>query len=199
MLELEIKNYTSLNELADQNGIVIFGGSEDRDIPLCELRQAFSIESKLYNRSISNLSITDAAAAYEACVAPLNPETVLLHIGKADLELFKENSSDFDQRYRKLINYIKSANKKCRIAVISLRNYNNSAVISEMNKHLKYIAESERCDFGDIAEKRVWNPKETKDIVSFVYSTGFIHPLRNRRPIFDLIKILFCYEPVPEG
>ena len=51
----------------------------------------------------------------------------------------------------------------------------------------------------DIAEKRVWNPKETKDIVSFVYSTGFIQPLKNRRPIFDLIKILFCYEPVLEG
>lgn len=199
MLDLEIKNYVSLNELADQNGIVIFGGSEDKDIPLCELRQAFSIESKLYNRSMSNLSVTDAATVYESIVAPINPETVLLHIGSADLELFTENPSEFDQRYRNFINYIKFVNKKCRIAVISLRNYNNLAVISEMNKHLKYIAESERCDFGDIAEKRVWNPKETKDIVSFVYSTGFIQPLKNRRPIFDLIKILFCYEPVLEG
>ena len=199
MLNLKFKNYTSLNELADQNGIVIFGGSEDKEIPLCELRQAFSIEAKLSNRSIHNLSVKDAALVYEAIVAPINPDTVLLHIGEADLALFEENPSEFDQHYLHLIHTIKSLNKKCRIAVISLRNDDHSALIQDMNKHLKYIAESERCDFGDITEKRVWNPKETKDIVSFVYSTGFIQPLRNRRPIFDLIKILFYYEPALEG
>lgn len=56
MFKNEIKNYQALNELADQNGLVIFGGTEDRKIPLCELKQAFDLESNLYNRSISNLS-----------------------------------------------------------------------------------------------------------------------------------------------
>lgn len=196
MFALETKKYAALNELADQNGIVILGGSEDKEIPLCELRQAFSIESKLYNRSISNLSINDAVRVYDSCIASIAPETLLLHIGKADLKLFEENSADFDQKYRELITRIRSFDKMCRIAIISFKNYKDSAVISELNKHLKYIAESEQCEFCDIAGKRVWNPKETKDIVSFVYSIGFIHPLKNKRPIYDLVKILFCYEPV---
>lgn len=195
MFELETKKYTALNELAEQNGIVIFGGSKDKDIPLCELKQAFALEPKLYNRSISELSIKDAVTAYNTCIAPITPETILIHIGGADLKFFEENAAEFDQKYRELITHIKSLNKKCRIAVISLENSHNIASIATMNQHLKYIAESEQCEFGDISNKRVWNPKETKDVVSFVYSIGFVHPLRNRRPIYDLVKILFCYEP----
>ena len=121
MFEFDTKKYTALNEFAEQNGIVIFGGSEDREIPLCELKQAFALESRLYNRSVSGLSITDAIRTYDACVAPLDPEIVLLHIGDADRLLFQENSAVFDQKYCELIAHIRSLNKNCRIAVISLK------------------------------------------------------------------------------
>lgn len=195
MSENEIKIYLSLNELAEQNGIVIFGGTADRSIPLCELKQAFELNSKLYNRSISNLSINSASEVYDTCVAPLSPESVLLHIGAVDLDSFTENPSAFDQKYRELIHHIRTSNPKCTIAIISLKNQENSANISEINRHLKYIAESEQCEYGDISAKKVWNPKETKDIVSFIYSTGFVRPLKKNRPIYDLAKIFFCYEP----
>ena len=75
-----------------------------------------------------------------------------------------------------------------------MRNYNNNIQIEEMNRHLKYIAESEECDYGDISNKKVWNPISTMDISSFVYSIGFVHPLKNKHPFYDLIKIFFCYE-----
>ena len=45
MREKEIKKYTKLNELAEPNGIVIFGGGEDKSIPIGALRQAFALES----------------------------------------------------------------------------------------------------------------------------------------------------------
>ncbi|MBQ9699590.1 MAG: SGNH/GDSL hydrolase family protein [Lachnospiraceae bacterium] len=196
MFEQEIKKYSELNKLADQNGIIIMGGTEDKDIPLCELKQAFELDSELYNRSIPNLSINTALEAYDACVAELNPDTILLHIGINDLEFFQSNPSVFDQRYRELIKHIKSLNKKCTIAIISLKNPNEISIISEMNKHLKYIADSEQCQYGDISTRRLWNPKETRDVVSFVYSIGFVHPLTNKRPIYDLIKILFCSTPL---
>ena len=60
MKESEIKKYQRLNELAEQNGIVIFGGNTDKELPLCELRQSYNIEQKMYNRSISGLSVKDA-------------------------------------------------------------------------------------------------------------------------------------------
>ncbi len=194
MFNLEANNYKALNELAEHEGIVIFGGNNDMTIPLCELKQAFSIESNLYNRSFRELSIENAIEIYDSCIAPLEPETVLLHIGEADLDYFEESPSDFDQKYFELIAHIKNYNKKCKIAIISLKNENNSSAIFELNKHLKYISQCEHCEFGDITSKHVWNPQGTKDTISFIYSMGFVRPLKNRHPLYDLVKILFCYE-----
>ncbi|MBR3870146.1 MAG: hypothetical protein IKJ17_01430 [Clostridia bacterium] len=193
MRESEIKNYTKLNELAEKGGIVIFGCGVDKDIPTCEIRQAFAVESKIYNRSFESVSVNGALSIYKETVAALSPETVLLHIGETDIDFFAENSAEFDNKYRELIGYIKSQNKKCRIAIISLRNYDSDPQIEEINKHLKYIANSEQCEYGDIATKKVWNPKATIDAVSFVYSIGFVHPLKNKRSLYDLVKMLFCY------
>ncbi len=194
MLQDEINIHKSLNKIAESNGIVIFGGGEDKDIPIGELRQAFAIESKLYNRSITGLSAENAVELFDECVAPLAPDTILLHVGIADLGVFRQLPSAFDNAYRTLISHIKAFNKNCRIAIVSLKNYNDDAVIEELNKHLKYIADSEQCEFGDIAKKKVWNPQQTKELSSFLYSMGFARPLNSRHPLYDLIKIVFCFD-----
>ena len=41
MIENEIAKYKSLNQLAEADGTVIFGGNNDVNIPLGELKQAF--------------------------------------------------------------------------------------------------------------------------------------------------------------
>ena len=189
----EIQKYKRLNELAEQGGIVIFGTGDDKAIPVGELRQAFAIEQKMYNRSFTNLSITDAIDVYEETIAPLSPETVLIHLGETDKSLFENDNAAFDNAYRSLLTYIKRQNINCRIAVVSLQNYDDVQLISNINNHLKYIAESEHCEYGDIASKKVWNPKSTMDAVSFVYSLGFVRPLKNKRPLYDLVRMSFCY------
>lgn len=191
MFEKEINKYQALNKLAEKRGLVIFGGSEDREIPLCELKQAFDLKSKLYNRSIADLSVDTAPQIYDACVAELAPDQLFLHIGAADLASFKEDAAGFDQKYRQLIAQIKTADGDCEVAVISLKNPSKDALITEMNMHLKEIARSEQCQFCDIATDRVWNPKQTKEVVSFVYSVGFVRRLKQNRPLYDLVKILF--------
>lgn len=191
MREVEIKNYEKLNELAEQGGIVIFGCGADKDIPTGEIRQAFAVEEKIYNRSFENLSVTEAVGIYEKVIAPLAPETVLIHIGEADLVMFAEDPTEFDNKYLELIKVIKAQNKKCRVAVVSLKNYDNDPQIAELNKHLKYIADSEKCEYGDISAKKVWNPKASMDVASFICSIGFVHPLKNKRPLYDLVKMLF--------
>ena len=147
MREAEIKNYIRLNELAEKGGIVLFGDSKDKNIPTCELRQAFSVESKLYNRSFESISVMDALRVYKETVDSLSPETVLLHIGESDMDFFAKYSTEFDNKYRELIGYIKSQNKKCRIVIVSLRNHNSNPQIEKINKHLKYIADSEQCEY----------------------------------------------------
>ncbi len=191
MLNTEIEKYKSLNKLAEQNGTVIFGGNTDVDLPLCELKQAFSLNDNFYNRSISGVSVENAADIYTACIAELNPQTVLLHIGEADIELFKSSAAEFEHKFRELIGRIRTDNRECSIAVISLKNYANDDNISQINKNLKYIAESEQCEYCDISAKKVWNPHKTKEVVSFIYTLGL--PLGNKRPLYDLAKILFCF------
>lgn len=194
MISLETQRYNKLNALAETDGIVIFGCKEDKNIPTGELCRAFSVDTNVYNRSFDELSVKDAVEVYKETVAPLNPETLLIHLGEADIEFFTQNPGEFDNKYRELINTVRKHNKKCRISVISLRNYKNDRNITEMNRHLKYLADSEKCEYGDIASKRVWNPKAEMEAVSFVYSIGFVNPIKNKRPLYDLVKILFCYE-----
>lgn len=187
------EKYAALNELAGHDGIVILGNEDDMDLPLCELKQAFSLDSGLYNRSVPGLSVDNVKEIYELYVRPLKPECILLHIGAADAELFLSDPEEFDRRMHEAVRYIKSCSKKCEIALISRRNPDNDENIAAMNRHLQYIAESERCQYGDIAARHVWNPQETHSVISFVYSMGFVHPLRNKHPLNDIIRILFCY------
>ena len=194
MRDLEIKKYKKLNELAQSDGIVIFGEGTDTNIPLCEFRQALGVDEKMYNRSFSELSINDAVNVFDTCISPIAPETVFIHIGESDITAFKGNHSNFDIEYRALIKHIREQNKKCRIAVISIKNTDNNSDVEEMNQHLKYIADSEKCEFEDISAKRVWNTKENREVTSFLYEIGFDHPLHIKRPIYNLVRILFCYE-----
>ena len=99
MRELECKKYHILNDLAEKNGIVVLGSGADKQIPIGELRQAFEINEKIYNRSFENLSLKEAELVYDQCVSELEPETILVHIGESDLEFFKENPAKFDALY----------------------------------------------------------------------------------------------------
>lgn len=187
-----MERYKKLNELAKTGGVVIFGGTEDKTIPLGELRQAFEIEERIYNRSTAGLSVKNALAAYEETVAVLEPETVLLHLGAEDQELFVQDRDAFVGYYRQLIESIRKQNKKCRIAIVSLRNYGSDPQIKQINESLKYFAQAERCEYCDIADRKLWNPQSIKETASFLYDIGFVRPLKVKRPLYDLVKMLYC-------
>ena len=190
MKNTETVRYAKLNELAAQGGVVILGGAADREIPLCELKQAFGLEAMLYNRSVEGISVNNAIEIYDACVAPLVPETVLLHIGEADVRLFAGDVAIFDQKYRELVKHIRANDHRCGIVIVSLANPDGSAEIAEMNRHLRYIADSEQCQFGDIAARKLWNPRETRGVMSFLNAMGL--GSARHQPVYDLIRILFC-------
>ena len=194
MFEAQIAKYKSLNQLAEADGTVIFGGSSDTNIPLGELKQAFALNDSIYNRSFSELSVADAAKVYGECVAELCPDTVLLHIGETDVSDFAGNEAAFEENYRTLIGTIREKNKDCRIVIVSLKNYDNDAAVAEINKLLAGIANTENCEFEDVSAKRNWNVKESSETASFIYDLGFDRPLNIKRPIYNLVRILFCYE-----
>lgn len=171
-----INTYRSLNSLAATGGVVIFGGAKDRLIPLGELKETFDLQYTVNNQSVPGLCLANAENTYDQCVASLAPQGIYLHIGDADIALFTENAAGFDERYCHLVQHIRSLDQKCRIAIVSLKNPDNEPVITELNKHLAVIAQNKNCEFCDIAKQQVWNPKQTKEVVSFLYSVGFVRP-----------------------
>lgn len=189
----ELSNYHMLNELTTGNGIVIMGGTADREIPVSELKQAFSLTENIFNRSLSHLTIADARIAFDGCAAELNPEAMLLHIGDEDLDTFEAKT--FESDYRALISHIRDYAPKCRIAMITVANPDKNDLIAEMNRSIRHIAESERCEFCDI-NAMLWTPKETNELINFIYDTGFESPLTIKRPVYSLVRMLFSYQRV---
>lgn len=192
MFETEIRKYTVLNALAAKGGTVILGSDCDVNIPLSELRDAFDLGGKVYNRSAAKLSVKNAADYFDAAIAPLSPERILLHLGENDLDLLSRDPAAFDQAFRDVLRRIRAMARGSDIAVISYRNPAKDARLTELNQHLSVLAETEKCAFSDIARPRVWNPRETKKVMDFARAVGLCRPVQ--KPLYDLVKVLFCYE-----
>lgn len=186
-IENAVKKYNKLNEIAECGGVVVFGGKGDVNIPLGELCRAFRVETGVYNRSVDGISVKNASEVYDACVAVLEPETVLLHIGQEDKEYFENDRDGFEAKYCELVEHIRKSNKKCRIAVVTVKN------CDEMNERLEYIAKKEKCEFANIERINTEFSLEAKQkTASFVCNLGFVNPLKTPQPIYDLVQILFC-------
>ena len=185
----ENMNYEELNNIAQKNAVILFGGAMDKKIPVAELAQSFEFDFKIYNRSEELLSVKNAKDIYSKNIQPLEPEAILIHIGETDQNLFKNSSVDFDNYYMSMLETIKNTNKNCRVALISVRNENEDRLITEMNRHIKAIAESEQCDFISLDNVKLWNPRATKASVDFAYSMG----LKSKKPLRNIAEILYSY------
>ncbi|MCR4579152.1 MAG: hypothetical protein K5681_02275 [Treponema sp.] len=191
-------NYTnSLDELINKpvkavekkNAVILMGGSLDKEIPVSNLAKDFSFNFDIYNKSVDNLSLAYAKTYFEKNLAPLAPEGILLHLGENDLLSFKKDASEFDMAYLNLIESVKSCNKNCRIALVSLDNTSADKNIALMNAHIKAIADSEKVSFVSIDNAKLWNPEATKAASSFAYDMG----LKIRKPLRDVAEILYSY------
>jgi len=172
----------------EKNAVIVFGGSLEKSIPVAELAKTFDFNFSIFNKSVEDLSIRDAFSYFTTYIGPMHPEAILLHIGEKDLNFFKMNSTEFDSLYIKLIEEIRNVNPKCRMALIS--NYNNSnQAFTEMNRHIKAIAASEKCDFIDVDDAKLWKPETMKSALSFARKMG----LSVKKPLRDIAEVLYSY------
>lgn len=176
---------------SDGESVVLLGGSLDKEIPVAEVAQSFNLNFKMYNRSKYGLSLKDAKKTYLESVEPMNPEAVIIHLGKEDVEMFKNNSADFDVKYLELLSSIRHQNKDRRIALVSLEE--ESKVEVEMNRHIKAIAESEKCEFVNMDRAKLWDTEKTKEVTAFMYELGFDSQLKVKKPLGDISKVLYSY------
>jgi len=193
MSEIIDSQISNANKNSSKNSIAILGGSLDKSIPVLDLANTFELNCKFYNRSFENLSIKNAKSAYLEYIAPLNPNSILIHLGEADVEMFDKDKELFDGNYISLITAISEENPASKIAVVSLSNETADPIITNMNRHIKAIALSERCEYFNIESAKLWNPKNTKEFFSFVYSSGFLHKQEETKPLSEIVKVLYGY------
>ena len=173
----------------EKNAVIVFGGSLDKSIPVEELAKSFDFNFRIFNKSVPELSVKDSLGYFSAYIKPMRPEAMILHIGERDLNLFKANSSEFDSLYIKLIEEIRYTNSKCRLALVSLYNESSNQTVAEMNRHIKAIADSEKCDFIDVENAKLWKPESSKAAIRFAQNMG----LAVKKPLRDIAEILYSY------
>lgn len=188
-LQEDNMNYQELNKIAQKNAVVLFGGTLDKSIPVTELAESFDFNFKLYNRSEECISIRDAKDFYQKNIKSLEAEGLLIHLGEEDVTFFQSNPSEFDKVYLELVYEIQTTNKKCRVALTSVYNPENNKVINDLNRHIKAIAEAEKCSFVNLDNVKLWNPKGTKAASAFARNMG----LNIRKPLNDVAEILYSY------
>ncbi len=191
MFEKEIQKYARLNELTRPGATVLFGSGADTDLPIAEIASTMDTDMKFYNRSIGEISVTDAAAYYTAVIVPIAPSRIILHIGQTDIDLFTKSSADFAGAYRSLIHHIRAENKKCSIGFLSLQSSTEDSTIAEMNRCIQKIADAESCEFADILQSGVWNPSATRDALAFASAMGLTRTVKNNKSLYDLARMIY--------
>ena len=195
--EVNMLNYTySLDDIINKrcksenkNAVILLGGNFDKEIPVETLAKEYNFNFNIYNKSSENLSLSSSVEFFKTNISQLHPEGILLHLGENDISLFQKDSAAFDNYYLTLIDEIKNVNKKCRIALLSVNNSENNKTISLMNAHINAIAQTEKADFINLENTKLWNPESTKAACNFAYSMG----LNIRKPLRDVAEILYSY------
>ncbi len=186
----EFINPMGQSKKEEKNSVILLGNGLDTKIPVQSLGKEFKFNFKIYNKSCEKLSFENVQEYFSNAVAPLAPEGIMIHLGENDINLCMNNSELFDTNYLDFIKQIKSCNKKCRIALVSIANPQNNKVISQMNRRIKAIADSEKCSFVNLDNAHLWNPAATKAAIEFAHSMG----LNTRKPLGDVAEILYSYE-----
>ncbi|MCQ2573962.1 MAG: hypothetical protein MJ182_08705 [Treponema sp.] len=169
--------------------ISLMGGTYAKDIPVKKLADEFQFDFDIHNRSSFALSLKNAKEYYGKYVAGLKSDGIILQLGKEDADIFKANPSVFDTLYLELLNQIKSTNKDCRLALVSINNSMNNTTIAQMNNHIKAIAQSEQATFVNLENAFSWNPKGLQSSLDFAQGMG----LKYKKPIYDIAEILYSY------
>ncbi len=176
-----------------KNSTVLFGGRIAKAIPSYEVCNTFGFNFKIENASSESLSVKNAKSQFKMLAESFDPEAVIVHLGENDIELFKSNPNEFDALYLDFISYLKDLNSKMRIQLVSVENTAANQLVSDMNRHIKAIADSERCEFFNIESAKLWKPCSTTAAASFMYKLGFDSQLKVKHPLYDTSKALFSY------
>lgn len=158
----KVKMYKAINELAVKGEIVVFGSTFAANFPFYELMQGKVTDYAIYNRSIENLRVHDAADIVDDCVKSLSPKKLFIIFEDTD-----EINETFFQNFERLVFKVKRSLKNTEIYLIPACNTDTETALYE--EKLKKLATKTRCTFISF----------NKSILLIPYKTAF-----NRMNVF---------------
>lgn len=142
----ELEEYSELNSMAAEHGVVFFGQNYFKSFPVNEIAYRTGCKEEIFNRSLDNTLISEMSKDADICVNELNPDKVFLNIGEVDIKDGSFDVDEFINAYEWLIYNIhtKTLADICIVSVVS-----DSHSAAEVNKRLKEIAKDKGLDFVD--------------------------------------------------
>ncbi|MGN0163239.1 MAG: hypothetical protein ACI4EA_06625 [Candidatus Ornithomonoglobus sp.] len=135
--------YKIFNEITLKNEIIIFGSTFTADFPFYELTKKYLLSNAIYNRSISGLTIVDAAEILDDCVFGAKPAKIFYS--------FEEDSTAYSKAlelYKDILHKTKKALPLSKIYILSARVSNE--VSERFNALLKELCNNYNAEFINI-------------------------------------------------
>ena len=133
-----LEKYERLNHFVLKGQLLFFGSTFLEEFPLEELKQDFSLDKVIYNRSIQGLTVGEAFKVLEPCVFELMPSKLFLSLGDEDAKLPDFNEKDFLETYAQLLDQISAELPACKIYILS-PGYNFALKTLAREKQASYI------------------------------------------------------------
>lgn len=138
------KHYMILNKLVKGNGIVLWGATSLDEQLVSELLQEFDLGKRIYNRSVSGLTLEEAEKYLEPCVLELRPSRVILNLGEEDLKVSSDVMKMIEQ-YRWILYRIHVELPDCQLVVTTVPG--EGEVAESFNDKLEELAREVGCTF----------------------------------------------------
>lgn len=150
--------YKGINEISMKGEIVIFGSTYMAGFPFYELTNKCNLENAVYNRSIPDLTISEAKEILQDCVLSLKPCKVFLGLGEEDC-----GCPDAILKYTEIVNIIRKELPHAKLYLICLTdesayaNKFNENIISlcKKDKKINYI-KFNTADFSAAIQYKEW-------------------------------------------
>lgn len=133
--------FQAVNEITMRGEIVVFGSSFMANFPFYELSKKYVLENAVYNRSINDLTVTEAESVLNECVLNIKPGKVFLALGETE-----EKESAALAAYARILKKIKAKLPQTQIYILPVISKNEDSVY-EFNEKLRTLSEQQNARF----------------------------------------------------
>ena len=139
----KVNRFRILNQSAKKGETLFTGSSLMEQFPINELKQAFGIDTIIYNRGIGGFTTDDMLQYMDEQIFGTAPSRIFINIGTNDIGMptatFEENLSHMLTNYRLILTQIKERLPQTSVYLMAYYPVNETAAGEDAAEYLKYM------------------------------------------------------------